>query len=524
MTKDSADREVRFQPDFSAARFEDGSVVKFTRLERRALAFFNEAAGRVLTRGQILDAVSEPGSEKSDRSVDFLINRIRGKLGDEAQAPRFIGTQYGEGYVWLYPAQRVIADYSNTFAVIGPLMGVENLAGTGASPAELARLLQADLREALRSDQSVAVAPDLTADQRVSGPALSIQLGFFRDHAEVQCVATVRSGRGDRVIDVQRFALTQGPGRLATLSEQSRRIARQAVAAYWRDVISGAAAAKPLMVAINDASLQRTHNWSWSEADRRLRIMRQEQPDDPAIKIMWCAHLHAKYVKHGVKLFRTEAAACAGDEAEIERLVLETLDFAQHRPEYAATAAKLLYFVDQGYRDLALDLAWKAHRADASLTSTLATLGQLLGFTGDMEAAETYLRQAVELSDARSTEQIYALYMLTQAHMAAGDRDKQAAALKRMYRMFPALAAVFDLYFTDAVTPSLRARAMTFMMKRAQATAMLRNAAYLSARLYADPRHRENALLTPANLFVKRFGPSVVPDEAAMHLPGLVRR
>ncbi|MGB3279692.1 MAG: hypothetical protein WBA92_10915, partial [Pseudorhodobacter sp.] len=319
------------------------------------------------------------------------------------------------------------------------------------------------------------------------------------------------------------FALLDGPGQLAALSEQSRRLAQRAVANHWRDIKSGAAVAKPLPVAINDDSFQRSANWSWSEADSRLRIMRAEHPDDPAIKMMWATHLHAKYVKHGTKLFRTGTETCAEDEAEIERLVLGSLDFAQERPEHAVMAAKLLYFVNQGYRDLSLELARKAHRADASLTSTLAILGQLLGFTGDMEAAETYLRQAVHLSEPKSSAQIYALFMLIQAHTAAGEREKQAAALKQLYRINPLLIPVFDQLFTDPVTPSLRARAMTLVLKRAQATAMLRNITYLSARLYADPRHRENALLAPANLFVKRFGPSVVPDEAAIHLPGLIR-
>lgn len=519
MTKHTPDLELRFEPDFSAAQFEDGSVVKFTRSERRALAFFNDAAGRILTRSHILDVVSEPGSEKNDRSVDFLINRIRGKLGDEAQAPRFIGTQYGEGYVWLYSPKNLIADFSDTFAVVGPLMGVENLGEMSGCAVELARLMQSDLRKSLQPCQEVALAPDLTQAQRASGPVLSIQLGFFRDCTDTKCIATVRSGKGNRIIDVQRIVLIDGPTQLAALSDQSRKITQRAVANYWRDATEMATVAKPLPVAINDETLQGREGWSWSETDTRLRIMRAEHPDDPAIKIMWATHLHAKYFAHGVKLFRTGTATCAEDEAEIEKLVLESLDFAQDRPEYAVMAAKLLYFVDRGYRDLAKN----AHREDSSLTSTLSILGQLLGFTGDIEAAETYLRQAVELSDHKSREQIYVLYMLIQLYMAVGDRDKQSAALKRLYRINPLLIAFFDLYFTDPTAPSMSARAMTLMMKPAQATATLRNAAYLSARLYADPRHRENVLLAPANLFVKRFGPSVVPDEAAMHLPSLVR-
>ncbi len=521
MTKDVTDRDVRFEPDFSAAVLDDGSVVKFTRLERRALAYFNESAGRTLTRGQILDAVSEPGSERSDRSVDFLINRIRGKLGDLAQAPQFIGTQYGEGYVWLRSRHRARADLSEAFAVVGPFLGVESLGELTGCADEIARLLQADLGKSLQPAQLVAVAPNLTKAERDSGPALSLQLGFFRDQTGAEWIVTTRRGKGDHIIDLQRFSLVDGPEQLAALSAQSRLVARRAVANYWRDVTSSAAAARPVPVAINEATMPVGKGWSWTEADRRLRLMRAEHPDDPAVKMMWATHLHAKYVQHGIEIFRTGAATCAEDESEIERLVFEALDFVQDRPEFAVMAGKLLYFVDQRHRDLALDLATRAHRANTSLTSTLAILGQLHGFVGNMELAENYLTQAVDLCEKNSEEQIYAFYMLIQAYMAAGAHARQAAALKRMYRVRPATALFFEPFFTDPIKPSLRARGITLMLKRTQATAMLRCATYVSARLYEDPRHRENALLTPATLFVKRFGPSVVPEEAALHLPGL---
>ena len=43
--------------------------------------------------------MDNPGSDRSARSVDYLVNRVRAKLSDDRRAPRFIGTRYGEGYV-----------------------------------------------------------------------------------------------------------------------------------------------------------------------------------------------------------------------------------------------------------------------------------------------------------------------------------------------------------------------------------------------------------------------------------------
>lgn len=523
MTKHTPTGELRFEQDYSAAQFDDGSVVKFTRLERRALQLFNEAAGRVLTRAQILDAVSEPGSEKNDRSIDFLINRIRGKLGDNANEPRFIRTQYGEGYVWLYAPGRVAADLSEAFSVVGPILGQGILGENRDFASEFAKLLQRDLRALLGPEQTSVIAPELTKTQRVSGPALSIQIGFFRSTSDVDCIVTTRSGKDDRILDVTKFAVQEHTARTLSLSRQSRLIAERAITTQWRDSTENAATVKPLPVAIYDSTRPKLHTWSWKDADRRLRPLRQAHPDDPAIKIMWATHIHARYVKDGIKIFQEEADIRAADEAEIEGLVLEALDYAQDRPEHAIMAAKLLYFVNQGYRDLALDLAMKAYRADRSITSTVAIFGQLLGFVGEMEEAEACLTQAVELSDEGTMEQVYALYMLIQAHAAAGYRDKLAAALRRMYRIRPTSMIIFEPFFTDPVKPSLRARTMALITTRGHATAILRKATYLSARLYTDPRHRENSLLAPVNLFVRRFGPDIVPDEVAVHLPAFRR-
>jgi DNA-binding response OmpR family regulator len=53
------------------------------------------------SRQALLDVVSGPGSDASDRSVDYLVSRLRRKLGDSARRPRYIATHYGEGYIWI---------------------------------------------------------------------------------------------------------------------------------------------------------------------------------------------------------------------------------------------------------------------------------------------------------------------------------------------------------------------------------------------------------------------------------------
>jgi DNA-binding response OmpR family regulator len=76
-----------------------GSPVVLTHVEFRLLQALLEADGRVLSRDQLLDAVW--GSEQSevlDRTVDVHIRRLRDKLGDDPDAPRWVATVRGAGY------------------------------------------------------------------------------------------------------------------------------------------------------------------------------------------------------------------------------------------------------------------------------------------------------------------------------------------------------------------------------------------------------------------------------------------
>ena len=86
---------VRFDDTLLSAHLEDvDREVRFTRAERAVLEAFLHNPGRLLTRDQLLDAIGGEGSDMSDRRVDFVINRLRGKLMDPARQPRLIETRY----------------------------------------------------------------------------------------------------------------------------------------------------------------------------------------------------------------------------------------------------------------------------------------------------------------------------------------------------------------------------------------------------------------------------------------------
>ena len=76
-----------------------GRPVQLTHVEFRLLQTLLEADGRVLSRDQLLDAVwGAEQSEILDRTIDVHIRRLRDKLGDDPDAPRWVATVRGAGY------------------------------------------------------------------------------------------------------------------------------------------------------------------------------------------------------------------------------------------------------------------------------------------------------------------------------------------------------------------------------------------------------------------------------------------
>ena len=73
--------------------------IPLTNVEFRLLSSLVEAGGRVLSRDRLLDAVyGQDATEVLDRTVDVHIGRLRDKLGDDAERPRYVATVRGVGY------------------------------------------------------------------------------------------------------------------------------------------------------------------------------------------------------------------------------------------------------------------------------------------------------------------------------------------------------------------------------------------------------------------------------------------
>jgi len=81
----------------------DRKAVNLTPIEYDLLVFLARAAGRVLTRDQLLDAIAGRDYDVFDRSVDVHISSLRRKLGEAPRNPKFISTIRSAGYMFNVP-------------------------------------------------------------------------------------------------------------------------------------------------------------------------------------------------------------------------------------------------------------------------------------------------------------------------------------------------------------------------------------------------------------------------------------
>ena len=79
----------------------DGETISLSTTEYEALLLFIENAGETLDREFLVENLRGISWQSYDRSVDVLVSRLRGKLGEAPNNTRFIKTIHGVGYKFI---------------------------------------------------------------------------------------------------------------------------------------------------------------------------------------------------------------------------------------------------------------------------------------------------------------------------------------------------------------------------------------------------------------------------------------
>ncbi len=508
---------LAFDWSFISARLKDGREISFTRAERALLLLFTANAGKLLTRSQLLDAMSDAGSEVSDRNVDYAINRLRTKLGDSARNPSLIATRYGEGYVWIaYPVQEHAP--VEALLVIGPVLGIDR-----APPAARACLLR--LRHAIDAqtadDQAVVLDENWNAEAGgVHKIRFSLDVGFYDDGTLLHFAAVLRDAPTRQMLKTFRLLLDHKGGRASKMDIDD--VASSIRDTMWRQATVGAGTLAglkdaPLEVRMHDAArLFMTTDESWIEMGEALAQARRDKPDDPETALMWAMHLYARIVQNMADIDKRAAF-----EAEIEALVFDYLPAFQDNPVFLLGAAKLLMFVGRGHLALAEQLAERAFASSAAFAAAFSVLGQIKMCKGEMRAALDLYDRGLELAEPGSEFRIYLLVLKCAALLAMNDRAALEKTESELYALKPVTRSQVGLTLAPEgpLPPDLDVMMVYFNVERArQAIAYVY---YTFARLFERRRHRENMMRGIIHHLAGRFGPEIVPDEVRRAVPGL---
>jgi DNA-binding response OmpR family regulator len=79
----------------------DDEQIDLTTMEFEVLSLFARNPGKVMTRDRIMERTHDMEWEAFNRTVDVLISRLRQKLNDDPQQPKYFKTIWGKGYKFI---------------------------------------------------------------------------------------------------------------------------------------------------------------------------------------------------------------------------------------------------------------------------------------------------------------------------------------------------------------------------------------------------------------------------------------
>jgi hypothetical protein len=519
---------MTFESDFLFGIDEDGSTVRFTRAERLVLVRLTRNARSVLSRDDLLDAVSGPGSDAADRNIDFVINRLRRKLKDPARKPIYIGTQYGEGYVWIANRSTRPNELTGAFLVIGPVRGLKYLGPFTELAGSYAEGLRRSIDEQTARDRRIVLDEDCPAPELVDGekPLFAVDLSFVRIGDRLDCAVALKRFVSGEIIRISRHIIAQGsPSMNPKVVELT---ASPIIGAIWdaltyHSTSAAAPSDEPLAIRMHDAALLLADTVNWSETQRRLQATLETNPDDHRTKLMLATCLHSKYVCCGKGLLPANDFR-AQDEDAMERLVLSSLPHLQDNPVFMMAAGKLLYFLDRGHRPLAIKITEDAFQSTTAFATSFAILAQIRMFEGDFETALSLYDQGLELCRGGTEFETYLLVLKCAALLADDRREALADSLDLLYRKRLGTREALSIFFVPPRATKIEPEVQSILdhLDPVHARGMLVYLNYIYARLFRFVPHRENILRGLLSLLIDRFGPAVIPEELNASVPTLV--
>ena len=492
----------------------NGRTIQFTRSERALLLVLTGNPRRLLTRSRLLDEIATRTSDPSDRNIDFLVNRLRSKLGDKAKSPRFIATQYGEGYIWIAtPSPDAPLD---AFLVVGSNLDLEQFP-LHRQVSHLVDQLAEAISAGIGPERTVAISgKDIVHDRARH----QLNVSFHADHERLSCTATLCEMPSKRIMKTFRLKLDIADD--ASFASEVSRVSDGVVDALQRvlkEASSGLGIAEdePIEERFRTASkLISAANPQWLEKGGQLERNRAQNPEDADAAIQWCLHLFSRLVL-AEPFIGTNLAERDGIESEIETTVLEWLPAIENQPLLMLAAAKLLYFINRGHLDLAETIVERACALLGDLTAGLPILGQVQYARGHFDEAVKFFDQGIERAAPGSEFHYHMRVLKCIALIAEGHSGQSAARSTDIGNLSPASSREIGLMLEwmiaapDGALPAESEQALRDIGPQRAAKA-LEYLYFTSARHLLSVNGRANVMRSMIAHVSRLYGMSAIPD------------
>jgi len=504
--------DLVFDDNMLSVRRDDGTEHRFTRQERALLLHFTNNVGKLLTRSRLVEQMARDAGETSERNIDFLVNRLRKTLSDSARKPRFIATQYGEGYVWI--AQPYEAASRSAFLLIGPVYGLQ---GESDRERTILAKLTAALDAQIGMGRKVSCVPDRRPGGRMPDAAsYNLDVSFHADTEILHAAFVLRHALSRHVIGAfrARFDNSHPTGAIDKLSAD----VKSAIWTHLAIPVSAVAASSdtPLEVRLYDAAdmLARTPE-IWRENETQLARARVEHPDDPTLAIMWGLSLYARLLSQALDSGEMMSAVeWSAIEDEIEALALASLPKVQDNPLLVLGVAKLLFFIDRGHSELAAQLADEAFANSTAFAAAFALQGQIRMCRGDIADAVGFYDKGIEMSEPGSAFHRYLLVLKCTALLAANQRPALDRVCAELYAIKPVTRQELGILMADPKARKLPPdiEAVLLMLTEERASKLVAYFYNVFARRFHSREHRRNVMRGLVTHTVRHFGRDTVPE------------
>mgnify|MGYP000161390548 CR=1 FL=1 len=527
--------DLQFEANLIYALTAHQTKIKFSKHERALLHCFIRRPGELLRRNVLLDAVQSENLETFDRNIDYLLSRLRRKLGDSPKAPRYIATQYGEGYIWVAKeAHQAPAKAQALYLSVGPFYGLSQQHKDHAGAQGFIQAFVPALESVFGDHRPIAIAPEdnqqATADDILwhYDANFALEASFLPDSESLICVLVALNRKTGQVFGTFRFDFSQET-QTQSLDQAMAQLAKNIRGEIWDTQIFRAGDAPslsdaPLAVSIYEATLLFEPNIEhFDRVEQKIRGKLLKNPDNHRAAILLAVSLRNR-------TYAGQVQGIESRELEIENLILEHLGGIQHDALYLSAAAEMLF--EQGHGELAQNLAERALDIGSSLAACSMVVGRLKILQGQFDEGIAYYDHSLQMSEPDTP-----FYKMLQtrkciAYKAAGKQEKvreiTAYLVKQAHEPGKLIADTLkkiglQIYFLadDPEAFGIKNRALSALIPQKRAHHAFLIMHYVTSRFFTDVAHRENLLRGLTHLFYQRHGDTVIPEEVRQSVPRL---